>query len=120
MAAEVKAYKQQRGLWLEASQVRNLVETVLLPLGGFLARPTMWASLVEQLIEWLLSDPSWQEEGRYRGGKGLDDAVDSAICLLIALCASEGNAHAWFDPEHPEDGHIAGPGSLDLFEGLGF
>lgn len=119
MAAEVKAYKKQRGQWLEASRVRSLVETVLLPLGGFLAIPTMWASLVEQLIDWLLSDPNWEQEGRYRGGKGLDDAVDSAICLLIALCASEGNAHAWFDPEHPEDGHIVGPGSLDLFKCLG-
>ncbi len=115
MVDGVKAYKQQRGRWLEASEVTHLVRTVLLPLAGFLEEPKVWVAIVGQLMEWLLTDSSWQVQGRYQGGKGLDDVVDSAICLLIALCASEGRAHAWFDPEHPEDGHIAGPGPVDLF-----
>ena len=110
-AVNVRSYKKQAGSQLSACQVRRLVKTALLE--GF-KRPSgangIWPRLVEKVIDWMLVDPSWQRNGFYRGGKMLDDVVDSMICLATAISYATNNAHVWFDPDDPGDGHIIGPG----------
>jgi hypothetical protein len=113
-AAVVKAYKQQGGSHLTAGQVEELVRRVL---GGFSAdsgRPNQWDCLVADAVAWMLADGTWQTNpGEYRGGKLLDDVVDSMICLATAVGYAHGLAHVWQDPAQPGDGHIIGPGKLD-------
>ena len=68
--------------------------------------------MVQKLICLMLQRKDWGKDGNYRGGKLLDDVVDSAICLATALSYANGFAHVWYDPENPDDGHIIGPGAL--------
>lgn len=110
-AAHVRSYKEQAGSQLSSTQVQHLVETTLLegfkwPSGAH----TLWPRLVEDVIKWMCSDTSWQRNGHYRGGKMLDDVVDSMICLATAISYASNNAHVWCDPNHLDDGHIIGPG----------
>jgi hypothetical protein len=110
-AVQVRSYKEQSGNQLSPTQVRHLVETTLLE--GFKlpsGAPTLWPRLVENVIQWMLSDTTWQKSGFYRGGKLLDDVVDSMICLATAISYATNNAHVWSDPSHLDDGHIIGPG----------
>lgn len=110
-APVVKAYKDQGGARLNAIQVRELVETVLLEgfkqITGF---PRLWPRLVEQVVSWMLENKDWIQGGYYRGGKMLDDVVDSMICLATALSYAGNKAHLWLDKNNPSDGHIIGPG----------
>jgi hypothetical protein len=110
-ASNVRSYKEQAGNQLSSTQVRHLVETTLLE--GFKwpsGVPTIWPRLVEDGIKWMLEDVSWQKSGFYRGGKMLDDVVDSLICLATAISYATNNAHVWCDPKDSNDGHIIGPG----------
>jgi hypothetical protein len=70
----------------------------------------LWGTLVEAALAWMIADPTWQTNGVYRGGKLLDDVVDTMICLATSLSYAKRNAHVWHDSTHPDDGHIVGPG----------
>ena len=110
-SVHVRSYKEQAGSQLSSTQVRHLVETTLLE--GFKwssGVETLWPRIVGDVINWMLLDASWQKNGFYRGGKMLDDVVDSMICLATAISYATNNAHVWFDPNHVDDGHIIGPG----------
>lgn len=105
-----KAYKKQKGNRLTAEQVRNLVHDALDAFGGACVGNEQWRGLIDAANAWLINDPTWITNGLYRGGKLLDDVVDTMICLSTSLGYVRQCAHAWFDPEHPDDGHIIGPG----------
>ena len=112
-SARVKDYKAQAGCKLRASQVRSLVEDAVLDAFQYSTQtPQEWFSLVGEVTAWMLSDVTWMDSGLYDGGKLLDDVVDSTLCLATAICYALGRAHAWQDPENPEDGHIIGPGLM--------
>jgi hypothetical protein len=110
-APVVKAYKDQSGSRLTATQVRDLVETVLLE--GFKVpsgAPDVWPRLVEDVLAWMQNDQKWRVGNFYRGGKMLDDVVDSMICLATAISYAKNSAHVWQDAKQTDDGHIIGPG----------
>lgn len=113
-AERVKEYKGQRGTHLTSQQVRDRVRLVL---GGFAADsgdPGHWGRLVDDAVARMLADRTWQPDpGKYRGGKLLDDVVESLICLATASSYAHGLSHVWQDPDDPDDGHIIGPGRLD-------
>lgn len=112
-ATRAKAYKAQAGCKLSAPQVRSLVEDAVLDAFKYSTQtPAEWVSLVSEILTWMLSDKTWMRAGLYRGGKLLDDVVDSTLCLATAICYALGRAHVWQDPENPEDGHIIGPGLM--------
>jgi hypothetical protein len=123
----IKSYKKQQGKVLSASKVETFVGDVLLssfePLTDL---PNHWPKMVKKLISRMLQRKDWGKDGNYKGGKFLDDVVDSAICLATALSYANGFAHVWYDPENPDDGHIIGPGHCrnsspegpDLYENL--
>ena len=115
-ATAAKAYKKiKRGTRLSAAEVRQLVKNVLPDALVFApAFPNLWPGLVEQTIKWMLDDTSWQRDNAYRGGKLLDDVVDSSLCLATAVAYACNAAHLWMDPEHPDDGHIIGPGKWSV------
>ena len=109
----IKSYKKQQGKLLSASDVETLVAGVLLSSFKHLTGlPNSWPTTIQELISWMLQRKGWGKDGNYRGGKLLDDVVDSAICLATALSYANGIAHVWYDPENPDDGHIIGPGAL--------
>ena len=107
-AACVKAYKKQKGIPLSEAQVRKVVNDVMRDAFAFLSDE--WPDLVDQTTAWMLKDQTWQRDGNYRGGKLLDDVVDSMISLATALSYANGKAHVWQHPKKPDDGHIIGPG----------
>lgn len=115
-AVDVRRYKNQNNNTLSAQQVADLTRTVL---NGFVVdtgNPAVWTVLVEHAINWMCSDAIWRiAPDQYRGGKLLDDVVDSMICLATSLSYTHGRHHVWQDPDHLEDGHIIGPGNLDAF-----
>lgn len=113
-SSEIKRYKMKGRPRLEAWMVRDVVNTVLKPLGPLAHAPLLWSKMVDHLIDWLLEDRARVMGGDYRGGKLLDDAVDSVLCLLVAMSYASGGAHVWFDQAQPDDGHIMGPGTLTL------
>jgi hypothetical protein len=110
-AVQVRSYKEQSGNQLSPTQVRDLVETTLIEAFKYSSGAhALWPRLVDDVIKWMLADASWQRSGFYRGGKMLDDVVDSMICLATAISYATNNAHVWYDPKHLDDGHIMGPG----------
>jgi hypothetical protein len=113
-SSEIKRYKMKGRPRLEARTVRDVVDRVLKPLGPLSHAPILWPKMVDQFIDWLLEGRSRVIGGDYRGGKLLDDAVDSVLCLLVAMSYASGDAHVWFDKAQPDDGHIIGPGTLSL------
>jgi hypothetical protein len=113
-AAKVKCYKDQEGNTLSAQQVADLTRTVLNAFAADSGHPAVWKVLVEHAIDWMCSDATWRNApDQYRGGKLLDDVVDSMICLATSLSYAHGRHHVWQDPTRPDDGHIIGPGNLD-------
>lgn len=74
----------------------------------------IWEEFVKNnLLTWMLQDTTWQtRDKKYRGGKLLDDVIDTGICLATAVSYVYGGFHVWQDQNCPEDGHIIGPGSL--------
>lgn len=115
----VKAYKRQQGVLLSASKIEALVNDVLLKsFEDMTGVPDHWPMMVKTLISQMLKRKGWGEDGNFRGGKFLDDVVDSAICLATALSYANGKAHVWHDSKNSDDGHIIGPGLLqDLLIG---
>jgi len=112
-AEEVKSYKKQQGKALTANDVRSLVHAALDAFAASTGQPMLWESLLESALTWMLADETWQTKpGLYRGGKLLDDVVDTMICLATAMSYALGHAHVWRDPAHADDGHIIGPGLL--------
>ena len=119
------AERRQAHRLLDEKRIYRLVSNVL---GGFSrvsGDAKHWNQLVQEAIDWFIDDDepgwrdkNWQDNGLYRGGKLLDDPVDSVICLAVALSYARGCAHVWRKdpqkaptPESPEDdGHIIGPG----------
>ena len=112
-ATQVKAYKKQQGKSLAAEDITHLVHTALDAFATDTGIPSKWYALVQRALDWLQADPTWQTfDGYYRGGKLLDDVVDSLLCLATALSYAHGQAHVWQDEQQPDDGHIIGPGLL--------
>lgn len=106
----VKAYKKQKGILLSNEQVTCLVRDVLDALVSASGNPLLWPTLVDRTINWMLNERTWYKNGGYKGGKLLDDVVDTMICLATSLSYVYDQAHVWQDPEQPDDGHIIGPG----------
>jgi hypothetical protein len=106
----VKAYKKQKKVLLTSEQVNNLTHDVLDSFAPASGNLELWSFLIDNTVDWLKNDQTWQNNGFYRGGKLLDDVVDTMICLATSLSYAYGQAHVWQDPEKPEDGHIIGPG----------
>jgi len=115
--AGVKAYKSVRRRILTSGEVESLVGTVLRPLADATGLGGAWNEVVDATLAWMLRDASWRTaDGGYRGGKLLDDAVDTLLCLATAASYAHDLAHVWHDPEAPDDGHICGPGPLARLE----
>ena len=109
----VKDYKHQQGKILKGHEVEKMVHQVLDPFAAETGIGANWISSVEGFLKWMLAEPTWANpDGTYKGGKLLDDAVDTFICLATALSYCTGKFHIWYDPMAPEDGHITGPGCL--------
>lgn len=106
-ASKVKEYKKQKGARLADVQVHDLVHTVL---DGFSSCSDHWPNFIDQSLEWMLKSKKFKDGEHYRGGKLLDDVVDSMICLATALSYTRGDAHVWQAQNEPSDGHIIGPG----------
>lgn len=106
----VKSYKKQKGILLSNEQVVPLVHGVLDAFVSVSGNSALWPILVDQTISWMLNEKTWHKNGVYRGGKLLDDVVDTMICLATSLSYAYDQAHVWQDPEEPDDGHIIGPG----------
>lgn len=110
----VKAYKKQNRTQLGRDQVETLADNVLHGFATPTGNPPLWESLRQRALEWMLADGAWQtRDGQYRGGKLLDDVVDTMICLATSLSYAGRCAHVWFDPDDLDDGHIIGPGFRD-------
>lgn len=108
-SADVKGYKKLKRARLSEPEVRNLVHKVLDEFA--ICHPHGWPTIVERAIDWLLADDTWKTpEDTYRGGKLLDDCIDTTIALATALSYANRSAHVWQDPNDEEDGHIIGPG----------
>jgi hypothetical protein len=114
-AQDVKAYKKQNGQLLTAEQVKRFVHDALNAFAKPTRVPKIWEEFItNNLLIWMLQDPTWQnQDNLYRGGKLLDDVVDTAICLATAVSYVFGDSHVWQDENCPEDGHIIGPGALE-------
>ena len=91
-AAVVKSYKRQKGVKLEADDVKCLAEKVLLgfeKLTGLSQWPGIVQTLIDQMLDreefWVRQPAGSPPKRQYRGGKLLDDVVDSAICLATAI-----------------------------------
>lgn len=106
----IKAYKKQKNSLLSAEQVKMLTDDSLRGARDCYGLPNHWNGLITQCQDWMLADRDWKTGDRYRGGKLLDDVVDTMLCLCTALAFARGSAHLWQDPESLEDGHIMGPG----------
>jgi len=112
-ASQVKAYKNQQGKELSAQEVGELVHIVLDDFQIVIGGDKFWSKMVDHTINWLIQDPTWRNEnGLFRGGKLLDDVVDTMICLATALSYKNNQFHVWYDENHPDDGHIVTPCSL--------
>jgi hypothetical protein len=109
-ATDVKSYKKQQRVMLSAEQVRHLVLDVLDAFAPASGNPTLWSTLVDQTINWMLNENTWQNNGIYKGGKLLDDVVDTMICLATSLSYTYHLAHVWQNQQQADDGHIIGPG----------
>ena len=103
-----KAYKNQNGIGLSEREVRKCVDDAIRDAFGFLS--CEWNQLVDQLLTKMLEDATWRCGEVYRGGKLLDDVVDSMISFGTAFGYAIGNAHVWQHNEYRADGHIIGPG----------
>lgn len=113
----IKEYKSTAGRFLTDDEVADLVRRVASPLGSLAGDEREWPAIVDQAVAWMLGDPGWPREGgRHRGGKPLDDVVDTLLCLLVARAHAAGASHVWHDPEDPEDGHICTAGTLARLE----
>jgi hypothetical protein len=117
--AKVKAYKKQKGKQLTARQVTELAMAILQPFAYVCAADDWNDVILKHIIETILADNNglWKRGDIYPGGKMLDDIVDSLICLATAVSYTTGMAHVWHDPNHPLDGHIIGPGNLQMLAG---
>lgn len=113
-ATQVREYKKQKRNRLNEEAVREFIKTVLRPMGAATRNSFRFERIVSGITADILKDGSWRfDDGTYRGGKPLDDAVDSLICLAVAISYAGGNAHVWTSEASPEDGHIIGPGVGD-------
>jgi hypothetical protein len=109
----VRAYKRQQGVLLSRRKIEALVADVLLnSFEQLTGMPEHWPMMVKTLISQMLEREDWEKDGCFRGGKLLDDVVDSAICLATALSYANSKTHVWHDSENSNDGHIIGPGLM--------
>jgi hypothetical protein len=113
-AIQAKAYKNQKGKQLTAQEVTDLVETILLPFAKVCGENHWKDHVVTKVIEQILRDnvDRWKTGEHFSGGKLIDDVVDSMICVATAIAYATNNAHVWQDLNHPDDGHIIGPGNM--------
>ena len=109
-ADAIRSYKKLKGMRLNESQVRDLVRSVLAPVGPIIDYDEGWQLLLESALSWMMADPSWGQAGIFRGGKLLDDVIDSLLCLAAAVGYAKGESHVYMNPLNPDDGHIIGPG----------
>ena len=111
-ASKAKEYKNQKGKRLTFEKVTKLVVAVLSPFGK-VCKGNLWDKrIVSKVLDAILTDRDWKRNDRYPGGKMLDDVVDSLMCLATAISYAAGDAHVWQDLNHPSDGHIIGPGTM--------
>lgn len=107
----IRGYKKLKGVALAEGDVRNLVQGVLSPVGSIIGFEEGWQMILDSSLSWLLADPEWtQGVDGYRGGKLLDDAIDSLLCLAAAIGYAKGESHVYVDNSNADDGHIIGPG----------
>ncbi|NDE34901.1 MAG: DUF429 domain-containing protein [Gammaproteobacteria bacterium] len=106
----IRSYKKLKGVLLREDEVRNLVHGVLSPVGPIIGFEEGWETILERSLSWLLADNEWAQSAEYRGGKLLDDAIDSLLCLAAAIGYAKGECHVYVDELNPDDGHIIGPG----------
>lgn len=109
-AEKVRRYKKLKGTLLSELDVHDILTHVLAPVGPILRIQKEWQFIQEESLNWMLSDPSWVQGEGFRGGKLLDDVVDSLLCLASSISYTLGLAHSYLDMDKPEDGHIIGPG----------
>jgi hypothetical protein len=107
---KAKAYKGLGGTALSGDDVRRRVKSALRGFTNLTGDADNWEDLMAQATTWLLNDGEWRNGGQYRGGKLLDDVVDTMICLASSISYVNQCAHVWRDPAATEDGHIIGPG----------
>jgi superfamily I DNA/RNA helicase len=106
----IKAYKKCENQLFTRDELAELVRKPLLPFGPSIGLDAEWPAVVQQAIDFLLADPLLQAGAdRFKGGKLLDDVVDSMLCLCSAVAFAHGKAHAWTSPGL-SDGFIVGPG----------
>jgi len=110
-ASDAKEYKNKKGKRLTAMEVERIIQEVLLPFRNVCAK-ICWNTIVREVLSHILADSGWRDGESYRGGKMLDDVVDSMLCLATAISYAVGNAHVWQDRDDVDDGHIIGPGVM--------
>ena len=106
----IRSYKKLKGVVLREEEVRNLVQGVLSPVGRIIGFEEGWQMILDSSLSGLLADNEWAQGAEYRGGKLLDDAIDSLLCLAAAIGYAKGESHVYVDELNPDDGHIISPG----------
>ncbi|NDG88883.1 MAG: DUF429 domain-containing protein [Gammaproteobacteria bacterium] len=106
----IRSYKKLKGVALREEEIRNLIQRVLSPVGPLIGFEEGWQMIEDSSLSWLLTDPAWVQGTEYRGGKLLDDTIDSLLCLAVAIGYAKGESHVYVDNSNPDDGHIIGPG----------
>ena len=106
----IRSYKKLKGVALQEEEVRHLVQGVLSSVGTLIGFEEGWEMILESSLGWMLADPTWNQNGLYRGGKLLDDVIDSLLCLAAAISYAKGESHVYANHTHLDDGHIIGPG----------
>jgi predicted RNase H-like nuclease len=109
----IRSYKKLKGMLLNESEVRNLVRSVLAPVGRIIDFEEDWQLLLESALSWMIADPTWGEGAFFRGGKLLDDVIDSLLCLAVSVGYAKGESHVFFSEQNFNDGHIIGPGRFE-------
>lgn len=112
-AEVIRMYKKMKGVSLREELVRELVFQVLSPIGSVIGFNKGWEIIQESSLNWMLADRTWMQDGSFRGGKLLDDVIDSLLCLAVAVGYAKGESHAFFSEQNLNDGHIIGPGRFE-------
>ena len=103
-----------RGTQLSEVDVRNIVSAVLSPVGSIISYARGWDIIQESALNLMLSDVMMGQGGVYKGGKLLDDVIDSLLCLAAAVAYAKGESHVYVSGLNLDDGHIIGPGVFAL------
>lgn len=110
---EVTAFKRSLpdSGWLAWPRIMNAVYCALSGFRPLINDKSMFDRWLADLTVALLSDSmiTAPDGNIARGGKALDDMVESVASFFIAVCLALDRAHIW-EGSDPNDGHIIGPG----------